>query len=68
MELLLLSENNDTTGKIISFIGDDFLQFSIANTKNIAEVLDSLPICLFNDLNRFSGHFCPQSLPNISRG
>ena len=27
-------------------IGDDFLQLSIANTKNVAEIVDSLPICL----------------------
>ena len=29
------------------------LQFSIANAKNVAESLDSLPICIFNDLNHF---------------
>ena len=49
-------------------IRDDFFHFTIANTKNIAELLDSFPFYLLNDLNHFSGHFCPQPLLIISRG
>ena len=59
--VILIGCNFQVVHKLV--IGDDFLHFTIANTKNIPEVWDSFPFCLLNDLNPFSGDRIPSTTP-----